>query len=194
MKFLLFLFLMIFIASCDLPYVEDNPYKPSEDTLINEVTNRTFVQLKKERELYPCGVGSGMMDQIRMLALSFRYYKEVDINQARELLMAAGTLYLNTINAKKEIRPFLQNDPFQPKNIGIRIFLQKPNGSEPEPETLTVAAMVNGILDYDVRIAETGRLTTIYRETFEEAAEKLGIVEENGQYRQGTQLVHGQCQ
>ncbi len=105
-------------------------------------------------------------------------------------LMTAGTLFLNTINAKEQIRPFLQNDPFQPKNIEIRIFLQKPNGSEPEPDRLTVVSMTRGILEYDVRSSETGRLTTIYEETFEEVAAKLGIVEENGQYRQ---IAHVAC-
>jgi hypothetical protein len=150
----------------------------------------TFVQLKKERELYPFGVGAAMMDQIKILGVDFRYYKDIDINQARELLMAAGTLFLNTINAKEQIRPFLQNDPFQPRNIEIRIFLSKPNGAKQDPDKLTVAAMVDGILDYDIRIPETGRLTTIYRETFQEAAAKLGITEENGQYRQ---LAHVAC-
>ncbi len=185
----IFLFLVIFAVGCDSPRIEESPTMPSKLSLANEVRSTTLVQLKKERKLYPFGVGAAMMDQIKILDLGFRYYKEVNIDQARELLMFAGTLFLNTINAKEEIRPFLQNDPFQPKNIGIRIFLQKPNGSEPEAETLTVAAMVDGILDYDVRLAETGRLTTIYRETFQEAAAKLGIVEENGQYRRLSQLA-----
>ena len=183
MRFFLFLLLVIFTVGCDSPRIEESPRSPSKISLANEVRNITLVQLKKEKELYPFGVGAAMMDQIKILGVDFRYYKDIDINQARELLMTAGTLFLNTINAKEQIRPFLQNDPFQPRNIEIRIFLIKPNGSEPEPETLTVAAMVNGILDYDVRIAETGRLTTIYRETFQEAAAKLGITEVNGQYR-----------
>ncbi len=194
MRVFFFLLLLVFIASCDPPYIEEGSHMPDKVSLANEVRIRTLVQLKKEMELYPFGIGSGMMDQIRMLALSFRYYKEVDINQARALLMTAGTLFLNTINAKEQIRPFLQNDPFQPNNIEIAIFLAKPNGSKHDPDKLTVVSMTRGILEYDVRSSENGRLTTIYEETFEEAAEKLGFVEENGQYHQGTQLVHGQCQ
>jgi hypothetical protein len=184
MKFFLFLFLMVCITSCEPPYIADNSYMPSKGALVNEVTNKTLVQLKKEKELYPFGVGSGMMHQIRMLAIGFRYYKEVDINQARELVIAAGTLYLNTINAKEQIRPFLKTYPFQPENIEIEVYLQKPNGLEPDPEKLTIASMIRGILNYDIMNPETGRLTTIYRETFQEAAAKLGITEENGQYRQ----------
>jgi hypothetical protein len=190
MKFLLFLFLMAFITSCDLPYVEYNPHMPNEDSLVNEVTNRTILELKQGRELYPFGIGSGgKKNQIRMLAIGFRCYKEVDINQARELVMAAGTLYLNTINAKEQIRPFLKTYPFQAENIEIEIYLQKSNGADPDPEKLAIASMTRGVLKYDIINQETGWLTTIYRETFEEAAAKLGIVEENGQYRRATQVA-----
>ncbi len=189
MKVFCFLFLMAFITSCDPPYLGDNPYMPSKGALVNEVTNKTLVQLKKEKELYPFGVGSGMMHQIRMLAIGFRYYKEIDINQARELVMEAGTLYLNTINAREQIRRFLQTYPFQPENIEIEIYLQKPNGTEPDPGKLTIASMIRGVLKYDIVNEETGRLTTIYRETFQEAAAKLGIVEENGQYSRATQVA-----
>jgi hypothetical protein len=190
MRIFCFLFFVIFITSCDPPYVGDNPYMPSKGALTNEVTNRTFVKLKKERELYPFGIGSGgKKNQIRMLSLGFRYYKEVDINQARELLIAAGTEYLNTINGKEQIRPFLLNNPFQPRNVEIRIFLAKPNGSEPDLGKLTVVTMVRGVLEYDAQCPEAEFSTTIYRETFEEAAAKLGIVEENGQYRRATQVA-----
>jgi hypothetical protein len=94
------LFLLIFITGCDPPRSVDNPHKSSERTLINEVTNQTFIQLKMEKGLYPFGTGGGGgVNQIRMLALSFRYYKEIEIEEARELLMAAGTLFLKNINS-----------------------------------------------------------------------------------------------
>jgi len=176
----LFLFLIVFATSCDPPYIEDNPYLPTKQSLATDVRNKTFVQLKMEKELYPCGIGSGMMDQIRMLALSFRYYKEVDIEQARELLMTAGTLFLHTINSNEKILPYLQNNPFEPKNIQIRIFLYKTNGSKPDLGKLTVVSMINGILEYDIRNSETERLTTVYEERFEEAAALLNArCEEN---------------
>jgi hypothetical protein len=47
------LFLMVFAASCDPPYINDNPYLPNKQSLANEVRNKTFLQLKMEKELYP---------------------------------------------------------------------------------------------------------------------------------------------
>jgi hypothetical protein len=178
MRVVLFLFLMIFVASCDPPYPIDNPYLPGEQTLINEVRNQTFSQLKMEKELYPFGTGEGGgVNEIRMLALSFLYYKEIDIEEARELLMAAATIFLKNINSNEQIRPYLKNDPFQPKNIQIRIFLKKPDGSKPNLDKLTVIAMVSGMLEYDIRSSETGRLTTICRETYEEVAAKPNVMD-----------------
>ena len=177
MKVILPLFLLIFITSCDLPCLIDNSHPPDERTLINEVRNRTFAQLKMEKELYPFGTGEGgPVGQIRMLALSFRYYKEIDIEEARELLMAAGTSFLNNINGNEQIRPYLKNDPSKPNNIEIRIFLKKPDGSKPDLDKLTVISMISDILEYDIRSSETGRLTKIYEENFEEAAAKLNTV------------------
>src|SRR5580658_7753086 len=112
MRMTLLLFLMAFIGSCNLPNKKE-PDQPTKQTLATQVRNQTIAQLRKEKGLCACGIGSGMMDQIRMLAISFHYYNEIDIEQARELLMAAGTLFLNTINANEQIRPFLQNYPFK---------------------------------------------------------------------------------
>ncbi len=167
------LLLMIYLTSCGSLDTSNSLHQPSKQSLANQVTNETFTKLKEEKELYPFGVGSGMMNQIKMLALSFCYYKEVEIEQARELLIAAATSFLNTINNNEQIRSHLENYPFKPENIEIRIFLQKPNGSEPDLDKLTVVAVINGILEYDIRSSETKRLTTIHREKFEEAAAKL---------------------
>ena len=170
------LLLIVFIAGCGTPCVAPPP-PPNEQSLVNEVRNKTFAQLKEEKELYPYGIGSEMMYQIKMLALGFRYYKEVNIAQARELLIRAGTVFLDTINSNEQIRQFLHNYPFKPENIEISIYLQKPDGSNPDPDKLTVITITNGVLDYMIDEPGTYRLLTIYKETFEEATEKLNTDE-----------------
>jgi hypothetical protein len=80
--------------------------------------------------------------------------------------MAAGSLFLRNINGNERICPYLKNDPFKPENIQIRIFLQKPDGSESELDKLTVIVMLDGKLKYRVDNPETGRFKTIYEETY----------------------------
>ena len=171
-----FVFLILFIASCHNLNQED-PNEPSKQSLATEVLNQTILQLR-EKGLRACGYGSGMMYQIRMLALSFDYYKEIDINEARELLMTAATVFLNNVNSHDLIPPFLQNYPFTPQNIEIRIFIYQPNGNNPEPGKLVGASMIDGILKYKI-MPDEYKLETIYQETFDEAKLKLNDVSSN---------------
>ncbi len=176
MRAVLFLFLMNFVTSCDPPHREDNPYSSNKGTLVDEVTNRAFVQLKMEKGLYPFGTGARMMDQIKMLALAFHYYKEVEIEEARELLLYAGNVFLNIINNNEQIRPYLDNYPFKPENIEITIYLKNTDGSKFAPEKLCVISMVNGVLEYEAKNPETLRLLTICKEPYDQAVSKLGTV------------------
>lgn len=172
MRVILLIFLTIFITSCDPPYT-DTSYMPTNGALASEVRNQTFVQLKNEYGLIPFGVGDGIGDKIRMLALCFRYNKEINIDEARELLMKAGTLFLKNINSNERIRPHLKNDPFRPENIEIIIYLQKPDGSSPNIGNLTIISMIDGVLAYKADLPDSYQLKTVYKETFEEAVTKL---------------------
>jgi hypothetical protein len=181
MKFILFLFLVLCITSCTSPQPEDISFQPTKGSLANEVRHRAFVQLKIEKGLRPRGVGAQMMDQIKMLALAFGYYKEVDIEEARELLVYAGRVFLGIINENEQIRPLLDNYPFKPENIQIQIVLQKPNGSEVSPGKLCIVTMRNGILNYKTDSPEGYTLLTTHEETYEEAVSRLNAVAESAQ-------------
>lgn len=173
MKVVLIFFLMVFATCCDSPRIE-NPYTLSQKELaVSQVIKKAFVQLKNEKNLYPFGTAGRMMNQIKMLGLSLHYYEPIDIEQARELLVYSTTLFLKMINDNEQIRPYLQNYPFTSENIQIRIYLQMPDGSEPETGKLTIAEMLEGNLEYVVRNCETNRLTMLYEETFDEAGAKL---------------------
>ena len=169
------LILLIVISFFQFSCTQNNLEYTPKSQLANEISNRVALQLKKERDLYPCGFGGGMMHQIRMLALSFNYYKPVEIEQARELLFSAGSLLLKTINENEQIRPYLDTYPFQPKNIEIRIFLKAADKFAIEDEKLCGISMLDGILEYEIHDPKTKKLTTIYSETYEEAMEKLNF-------------------
>jgi hypothetical protein len=171
----IFFLLMIICASCELPPVDNSPYLPSKQSLANDVRARTAFQLKREKGLIPFGTAGQMMDEIKMLGLSFQYYKEINIEEARELLMKAGSLLIKEINANELIRPYLDNYPFEAKNIEIKIFLFNPNGTQFDLDKLHYATMVKGKLKYVIRSSENNLYKTIYTETYEEAVDKLGV-------------------
>jgi len=174
-RFFTFVLLIFFISGCIKNDTRIDYSSNVKSQLANEISNRVALQLKKEQDLYPCGFGGGMMNQIRMLALSFNYYKPVEIEQARELLFSAGSLLLKTVNENEKIRPYLDTYPFQPKNIEIRIFLKAADKFAIEDEKLCGISMLDGILEYEIHDPKTKKLTTIYSETYEEAMEKLNF-------------------
>ena len=169
MKWRLFLIAIVFVVGCEQPHSKIT-YEPSaKQKLANEIRKKVAFQLKAEKDLIPSGSGGQMMDEIKMLALSFDYYKPIDIDKGRKLLIEAVHEFVAAVNADERIRPYLGNYPFESRNIEIRIFLRNPNGSNPALGKLSVLSAIEDILEFDTHDPKTGRLTTLYTETFEEA-------------------------
>ena len=176
MRRFLSLILLLLLSNCaENPAIDS--FKPSpKSKLVNEISNPIFKQLLLEKKLLPCDCGGRMMDQITLLHWGFDCYREVGLNEARELLVAAANQFLAAFNADERIRPYLATYPFGPENVEIRIFIYAANGSLiTKPNALHVVACRSGRLDYMVRHPETDRLETILLETFEEAEAKLKI-------------------
>ena len=171
MKPILFVFFLIFITGC-VENTPENNYSP-KSRLINEISIKAAMQLKREKNLRPCGFGSEAMHQIHMLALSFDYYNQINIEEARDLIITAGNLFLKKINENEQIRPYLNKHPFLPKNIEIRIFLYKKNSSNLEIDDLKIISLTEGIIRYKVGAPKGKFFETILTETFDEATAKL---------------------
>jgi hypothetical protein len=172
MNFFLFLVAIIFTSGC-MQHDSEINYTRHKSRLIDEIGNKVFKELKKEKELYPLECGGRMMNQITLLHLGFKYYKSIEIEQAREILISAGNLLLKTINENEQIRPYLNIHPFTYNNIGIEIFINNSDNLQFDSKNLSVISLNQGLLQYDIHPLETKKLTTIYSETYEEAIEKL---------------------
>ncbi len=173
MKCFLIIVLTLFLVSCSGDG-SNSYYRPSKKSiLVDEISSDVFKKLKKENDLYPIECGGRMMHQITLLHWGFCYHKEIDVNEARKLLLTASDQFLKAFNEDPRIRSYLATYPLTSKNIQVNIFLKNPDGSELGLDKLRVISMNEGVLDYMIRSSETGRLTTIDKETYEEAAEKL---------------------
>ncbi len=170
MKWIILLITVLFMTAC-----QEGSYKPSaKQKLSDKILNNVAAQLQKKiKGLHPCGTGGQMMDQIKMLALSFDYFGPMDIEKGREILLIVVNEFIETINADENIRPYLNNFPFEPKNIQIRIFLRKKDGSDPDLGELSIITSMNGFLEYEIDDPETTLFTSIYKETYEESVHKV---------------------
>lgn len=175
---LLFL-LFALICGCQKSYLNDFNKPSPKLKSANAVQKKVAVQLKKEEDLYPCGTGAQMLNQIEMLALSFDYYQKIDIQEGRKLLLRCVDTFLESVNIDEPIRPYLADYPFAPENLQIRIFVHDQNYKNFGPGSLSVISIVDGVLEYDIRDPETDRLKTIYSETYEEAVQKIVAERDN---------------
>lgn len=171
MKFLIVMAILLLSGCVDNSY---SYYSDPVSHYTNEIRNRVAVQLRDEMQLYPSCTGGEGLYNIRMLALFFSYYEEVDIEKARELIVKAGILFLKTANEDEKARPYLANYPFGLKNIELRFFMKTKNGPETRPDKLSCISLIEGKIEYETFPGMKGFIT-IHEETFAEAAAKLKI-------------------
>jgi hypothetical protein len=92
------------------------------DNLCNRVTFTTVSQLINAHEgLHSIGFGGGGALGINKLTIIFNYYKSIDVENARKLIVDCVKSFLININKEEELRPHLKVYPFKPANVEIDI-------------------------------------------------------------------------
>jgi hypothetical protein len=178
MKIFFILFLLLsFLSCCNEPPLENYDVRP-DVKLVNELSIKVAQKLQEKYGLIACGTGSQMMDKIKMIALSFNYYKPVDIEKARELLLAATNEMVVAVNEDVKIHPYLHEFPFGPNNVEIRIFAYKEDGSDFPKENLSIFSEINGNLAYKTFDHEKSvRSVTIHKETHQQALQRQSLLQ-----------------
>lgn len=179
MKFFL-LSILIVLTSCgrNAPVTErkDTPdWRLADKIYDNEIAKKVFAQLRKDKSVNVCESGWGLRGKgkIQVMHFAFHYFNELDINQAREIILKAGGLYLKEINNNERIRPFLATYPFTSDNIEILIIFSNPDHTSIAYEKLHMLSIRQGILKYYSRDADTKYYGIIYQETYQEAEAQL---------------------
>ncbi len=176
MKYFLMFIVILSVCGCGKEDFYTNEKSDNEEVLVNEIMHKVAIKLNRDRGLIPFGTGAQMMHKIEMLALAFQYRKPIEIEEGRELLITAVNEFVAAVNAEERIRPYLANYPFDPKNIEIRIFVQRPDGSQAAPGKLRLLKALEGELEYEITDPSTGGLETILEETYQEAEQKIAAL------------------
>lgn len=148
---------------------------PDYEKIADDITEKTAQKLKEQKNLYLVGTGGGMMNDIQMMAMSFHFYQEVDLEEARELVVYAANEYLLDINNNEEIRSYLHEYPFTAKNVEIHIWVYEPDRSRLSPEKIYYISAINGVLNYYIRGLEEYSRVAICKETYEEALQAISF-------------------
>ena len=158
------------LFSCSFACSSSKDQSLSKESLLKKkkiadtITEKTAEKLKEQKNLYLVTTGRVTKDDIRMMLMGFHLYQEVDLKEARELLIYAVNEYLLDINNNEEVRPCLHEYPFTAKNVEIRIWIYKPDSIK-----ISYISAIDGILTFD--LPETRQ--TICKESYEEALQTV---------------------
>jgi hypothetical protein len=183
MRVLFFLILLALTAGCGkrpILYQRDPKWDLADNVYNNEIGKQVFSQLKKGKNLNVIQSDWALKgkEKICCMSCSFCYFNEVEPEQARELLLTAGDLYLKTINKNERIRPLLIDYPFTVKNIEVAIYFYNSKGKSPTVGKLIYAYMSEEKLRYRIEELDSqGLHKIIWEETYEEALDKLRTVD-----------------
>lgn len=173
-KSTVYLIFAFFLIGCSVVPVKKNKVSRKE-MLSNQILHQTSVQLKQEFELHPIGHGGRAMHEIEALFLSFFYYKPLDVERGRRLILNAAEFFINSVNQNEEARQYLSNYPFESKNIELTIFLYQSDGNKLPQGELSILSFHDGKIEYDTISPQTGRLVTFHKETIEEARKIVSL-------------------
>lgn len=141
--------------------------------IAHKITAQTAKKLEQEKGLILAGTGGGMMDDIKMMMMSFEYRKVVNLETARKLLVECVEEYASAINASEKVRPYLHNYPFTFENIEIEIIFRNSDGSKVSLDEINVASANEGRMSYYMDDPEQYSLKLLHEETYEEALEAI---------------------
>ena len=164
------IFLTIFIIfGAVMCYSCLGPSSEDYEKLADAITAKTAKKLRNEKGLILVGTGGRMMDDIKMMMMSFEFRKVVNIEIARKLLVDSVEDYLSEINISEKIRPYLHNYPVTPKNIEIVICFRNADGSKVASDQINIASAKEGKMFYYIDFPEKQTLKILCEETYEEA-------------------------
>ena len=153
-----------------------------EDKKLYGFVAREGKQLGKKYHMSQCGIGGGGYPKIWLMSLSFqRFGPPLTKEEARRLILASLDDYLIAVNKDEDIRPYLKNYPFTPKNINLSIFNYYPDKSDVyHPYIVTVAAHEGEICFY-TKVPNKLKYYSEEYETYDEAVAILTKEKEKDQ-------------
>ena len=139
--------------------------------MINKHVN-TFAAEEKQKGFYLIASGGQMMDNIKVVHLSFDLKKKVEIEEARIMLIEMTQKFIKQVNSDEIIRPHLNNYPFSHLNAEFTLNF-KDNHHIYLNEGIACVMMGKDKIYYAISDSIEGPLKVIYEENYIEALEKV---------------------
>lgn len=164
MKFILvssFLLLVcLFFYSCTPKSYTDNAYR-----IIHKFSDEV------NDGLQPFGIGGHFFEKINKFSLDYiAYKKEMNLNEARRILVESAELLFCLVNEDEEIRPYLKYYPYTEKHVYLALSFVNHSYKSIQPPNVAMVSLTDGRVLYD---EYSTKYELIFEETYAEAYEKV---------------------
>lgn len=160
MKYEIIILSFLILSSC-----QSDPKLDSFDKVVYNIVNRVH----EATPLKVDGTGGALMDEVKLISLSFDCKKKMSIAEVRDLVLQVVTIFFDEANRNKQIRPYLETYPLEPYNIHFSITFREDHHYI-DPPYIASVSLHGGMIYYYENIDND--LKRILKETYEEALQK----------------------
>jgi hypothetical protein len=155
-------------------------YKQDEIPQSEQIVDHLLYQIKhslgKKYKMKTIATNVAMPGGIvKLLGLDFHIRGPLSREELRHLLVDLAQDFVAFVNSDQAIKPYLENYPFEVKNIDITLFIRDSRGIRLEDPYIGVAGISRGRLDYQILITadDIPSVKNESEESYEEALQAL---------------------
>lgn len=165
--------LILFLCTIAICVMSFSFLKRSYVDIAQEIRNKIGKELAKKHQMRIAGIGGGMMDCVREIAVSFQLRRVLSQDELRCLIVDCVEEFLKAFNENQEIRPYLSNYPFTTANLDIRIFVSTPQGGDVHYPDFDIVGVYNEDFVTYKREDHEGKSLKPIVEAYQEALAKV---------------------
>ena len=169
-KLFYLLFTWVILLNSVLIAEEDSKFWKIVDDIIRE--QAIYLKNKHGMVLSATGGASEGTGKVKEIVVSFNFDKMVDIPEARKFLLECVEDFIERVNASEELKPGLCEFPFTVQSLEYDLAFLNLKTYEDYPGVAFVN-IYKGKIDYSESKGKMEPFNTIYRETYEEALQRL---------------------
>jgi hypothetical protein len=147
----------------------DNPNKlPKKQTIKYQIIEQTSKELKQKLGLHLVGLGGGSLVKPETIMIAFQYFKPINEDEARKLILFLIDTFLEKFNSNKKLRSFIEED-YKPINLEFQIYCYMHDRSYPITPYLASITFKDIKIKYYYYVEDNYKL--FKKEDYEEAKE-----------------------
>jgi hypothetical protein len=145
------------------------PEEPIYCKYVDRITEKYCADMATTYKLYYYGGGGGFINTVNEIDLSFNTIQNLNIAEARILIIKCTEELLSRINADKDIKPYLSHYPFTEKGIALSISCDQEDRKRVSSKFVAMVFTANGNIYYSSYNHNKRKFHDLHEESYQEA-------------------------